>query len=145
MRAAAAGKRNGAAAEAQRSLVQWRKNLSVAPGAPGASSDTDAGAAATDTHCCKSTSASAPARRVCSQPPRRGTGYGLGEPVPDQKAAADGQRGESAVARPEERKFLGFSISNDGSKRRIAPKALDKFKTRVWEMTRRTRGSACRS
>jgi hypothetical protein len=26
---------------------------------------------------------------------------------------------KSAVARPEERKFLGFSISNDGSKRRI--------------------------
>ena len=37
---------------------------------------------------------------------------------------------KSAVARPEERKFLGFSISNDGSERRIAPKALDKFKGR---------------
>ena len=35
---------------------------------------------------------------------------------------------KSAVARPEERKFLGFSISNDGGERRIAPKALDKFK-----------------
>src|SRR6202790_5466206 len=29
---------------------------------------------------------------------------------------------KSAVARPEERKFLGFSISDDGSERRIAPK-----------------------
>src|SRR5258705_5868467 len=47
---------------------------------------------------------------------------------------------KSAVARPEERKFLGFSISNDGSERRIAPKALDKFKTQVRGMTRRTRG-----
>jgi len=47
---------------------------------------------------------------------------------------------KSAVARPEERKFLGFSISNDGSERRIAPKALDKFKTQVRDMTRRTRG-----
>src|SRR6266581_2940735 len=47
---------------------------------------------------------------------------------------------KSAVAQPEERKFLGFSISNDGSERRIAPKALDKFKTQVREMTRRTRG-----
>src|SRR5208337_3146352 len=37
---------------------------------------------------------------------------------------------KSAVARPEERKFLGFSISNDGSERRIAPKALEKFKGR---------------
>ena len=44
------------------------------------------------------------------------------------------------MARPEERKFLGFSISNDGSERRITPKALDKFKTQVRDMTRRTRG-----
>ena len=47
---------------------------------------------------------------------------------------------KSAVARPEERKFLGFSISNDGGERRIAPKALDTFKRRIWEQTRRTRG-----
>jgi len=47
---------------------------------------------------------------------------------------------KSAVARPEERKFLGFSISNDGSERRIAPKALDRFKTRIRELTRRTCG-----
>jgi RNA-directed DNA polymerase len=47
---------------------------------------------------------------------------------------------KSAVARPEERRFLGFSIANDGSERRIAPKALAKFKDRVREFTRRTRG-----
>jgi RNA-directed DNA polymerase len=47
---------------------------------------------------------------------------------------------KSAVARPEERKFLGFSISNDGSERRVAPKALDKFKAQIRDMTRRTRG-----
>jgi hypothetical protein len=47
---------------------------------------------------------------------------------------------KSAVARPEERKFLGFSISNDGSERCIAPKALDKFKTQIRKMTRQTRG-----
>jgi len=47
---------------------------------------------------------------------------------------------KSAVARPAERKFLGFSISNDGSERRIAPKALERFKTRVRELTCRTRG-----
>ncbi len=47
---------------------------------------------------------------------------------------------KSAVARPEERKFLGFRISNDGGERRIAPKALDTFKTRIREMTGRTRG-----
>ena len=48
---------------------------------------------------------------------------------------------KSAVARPEERKLLGFSISNDGSEGRAAPKALDKFKGRIRDMTRRTRGS----
>src|SRR3954454_11119172 len=47
---------------------------------------------------------------------------------------------KSAVARPEERKFLGFSISNDGGERRIAPKAFDTFKTRIREQTCRTRG-----
>ena len=49
---------------------------------------------------------------------------------------------KSAVAQPEERKFLGFSISNDGSERRIAPKALDRFKTRLRELTRRTYGAS---
>src|SRR6478736_3252616 len=47
---------------------------------------------------------------------------------------------KSAVARPEGRKFLGFSIANDGSERRIAPKALDKFKGQIRDQTRRTRG-----
>ena len=49
---------------------------------------------------------------------------------------------KSAVARPEQRKFLGFSISNDGSERRIAPKAFDKFKVRIRDMTNRTRGQS---
>jgi RNA-directed DNA polymerase len=49
---------------------------------------------------------------------------------------------KSAVARPEERKFLGFSIANDGSERRIAPKALATFKARIRKMTRRTRGNS---
>src|SRR5580698_611537 len=57
-----------------------------------------------------------------------------------QKLRLTVNEAKSAVARPEERKFLGFSISNDGSERRIASKALDKFKERVREMTSRTRG-----
>jgi RNA-directed DNA polymerase len=44
------------------------------------------------------------------------------------------------VAHPEERKFLGFSISNHGSERRIAPKALGKFKMKIRDLTCRTRG-----
>jgi RNA-directed DNA polymerase len=48
---------------------------------------------------------------------------------------------KSAVAQPWERKFLGFSFTNAGvPKRRIAPKAVDRFKERVRELTRRTRG-----
>src|SRR6201982_4284437 len=57
-----------------------------------------------------------------------------------QQLRLKGNEAKSAVAHPEERKFLGFSISNDGSERRIAPNALDKFKTQVRAMTRRTRG-----
>ncbi len=45
---------------------------------------------------------------------------------------------KSAVARPEDPKFLDFSISNDGSDRRIAPKGLEKFQMRIREFTRRT-------
>ncbi len=33
-------------------------------------------------------------QHLCSQPPCRRTGHGLGQPVPDQEAAAEGQRGE---------------------------------------------------
>ena len=47
---------------------------------------------------------------------------------------------KSAVARPEERKFLGFRITNDGRQRQIAPQALARFKMRLRELTRRTLG-----
>jgi RNA-directed DNA polymerase len=48
---------------------------------------------------------------------------------------------KSAVARPWERKFLGFSFTaNREPKRRIAPKAVIRFKAKVRELTRRTRG-----
>ena len=45
---------------------------------------------------------------------------------------------KSAMARPEERKFLGFRITNDGRQRQIAPQALNRFKMRIRELTRRT-------
>lgn len=48
---------------------------------------------------------------------------------------------KSAVARPGERKFLGFSFTGGVEpRRRIAPKAVVRFKARVRELTRRTRG-----
>jgi RNA-directed DNA polymerase len=48
---------------------------------------------------------------------------------------------KSAVARPEERKFLGFSFSLDQQpKRRISPKALLRCRQKLRELTRRTRG-----
>lgn len=48
---------------------------------------------------------------------------------------------KSAVGRPWERKFLGFSFLNgDVPKRIIAPKAQRRFKNRIRELTRRTRG-----
>ncbi len=48
---------------------------------------------------------------------------------------------KSAVARPVERKFLGFSFSNNKEpKRRISPKALVRCKQKIRELTQRTRG-----
>src|ERR1700688_1055114 len=48
---------------------------------------------------------------------------------------------KSAVARPWERKFLGFSFTSGRQpKRRIAPKAVGRFKERIRELTSRTRG-----
>jgi RNA-directed DNA polymerase len=48
---------------------------------------------------------------------------------------------KSAVARPQDRKFLGFSFTGGREpKRRIAPKALLRCKQRIRELTRRTRG-----
>jgi len=52
-------------------------------------------------------------------------------------------RAKSAVAAPVQRKFLGFSFTNRKEpKRRIAPQALARFKARVRELTRRTRGAS---
>jgi len=48
---------------------------------------------------------------------------------------------KSAVARPGQRKFLSFSfLGSEIIKRRIAAKAIARFKQRVRELTRRTRG-----
>ena len=47
---------------------------------------------------------------------------------------------KSAVDRPMNRKFLGFTVSRNGAKLKVADKAIDKLKDRVRELTRRTRG-----
>jgi RNA-directed DNA polymerase len=48
---------------------------------------------------------------------------------------------KSAVARPQERKFLGFSFAaGPDVKRTIAPKALERFKQRIREITRGAKG-----
>ena len=47
---------------------------------------------------------------------------------------------KSAVARPQERKFLGFSFTaGPDAKRVVAPKALDRFKQRIREITRQAK------
>ena len=46
-----------------------------------------------------------------------------------------------AVAQPQDRKFLGFSFTGSKApRRRIAPKAILRFKERIRELTCRTRG-----
>ena len=48
---------------------------------------------------------------------------------------------KSAVARPQERKFLGFSFTTGPKVQRvIASQALDRFKRRIREITRRAKG-----
>jgi RNA-directed DNA polymerase len=48
---------------------------------------------------------------------------------------------KSAVAQPRQRKFLGFSFTSEREpRRRIAPKAIARFKARIREQTQRTRG-----
>jgi RNA-directed DNA polymerase len=48
---------------------------------------------------------------------------------------------KSAVARPWERKFLGFTVTAGcRPKRRIAPPALQRFAARIRQLTNRTRG-----
>jgi RNA-directed DNA polymerase len=52
---------------------------------------------------------------------------------------------KSAVARPGQRKFLGFSFTGEREpRRRIAPKTIARLKERVREQTRRTRGISLR-
>ena len=49
---------------------------------------------------------------------------------------------KSAVDRPMNRKFLGFTVSRNGAKLKVADKPLKKLKDRVRELTRRTRGTS---
>src|SRR5216110_1068399 len=58
-----------------------------------------------------------------------------------QKLKLKVNESKSAVARPQERKFLGFSFTDGPEiKRAIAPKSLVRFKRRVREITRRAKG-----
>jgi RNA-directed DNA polymerase len=52
-------------------------------------------------------------------------------------------KAKSAVAKPNVRKFLGFSfLGRKRPRRRIAPQAVDRLKAKVRELTRRTRGQS---
>src|SRR6266702_3071982 len=52
-------------------------------------------------------------------------------------------KAKSAVARPSTRKFLGFSFTyGKRPRRRIAPQAVARFRGRIRELTRRTRGKS---
>jgi RNA-directed DNA polymerase len=58
-----------------------------------------------------------------------------------QKLKLKVNEAKSAVARPQERKFLGFSFTaGPDIKRTIAPKSLDRFKQRIRDITRRAEG-----
>jgi len=58
-----------------------------------------------------------------------------------QKLKLKVNEAKSAVARPQERKFLGFSFTKGPEvKRAIAPQALEHFRKHVREITRRAKG-----
>ena len=58
-----------------------------------------------------------------------------------QKLKLKVNEAKSAVARPQERKFLGFSFTaGPDIKRTIAPKSLERFKQRIREITQRAKG-----
>ena len=58
-----------------------------------------------------------------------------------QKLKLKVNEAKSAVARPQERRFLGFSFTTGPDiKRMIAPKSLERFKQRIRETTRRAKG-----
>src|SRR5262247_2819258 len=58
-----------------------------------------------------------------------------------QKLKLKVNQAKSAVARPQERKFLGFSFTAGPDIRRtIAPKSLERFKQRIRDITRRAKG-----
>src|SRR6266540_4133589 len=52
-------------------------------------------------------------------------------------------KAKSAVAKPRVRKFLGFSFTGGTEpRRRLSPQAIARFKAKVRELTRRTRGAS---
>jgi RNA-directed DNA polymerase len=58
-----------------------------------------------------------------------------------QKLKLKVNEAKSGVARPQARKFLGFSFTaGPGIKRTIAPKSLERFKQRIRDLTRRAKG-----
>jgi RNA-directed DNA polymerase len=65
------------------------------------------------------------------------------EKFPAKRLKLKVNKAKSAVAKPSVRKFLGFSFTRGKEpRRRIAPPALARFKARVRELTRRTRGQS---
>jgi RNA-directed DNA polymerase len=49
---------------------------------------------------------------------------------------------KSAVDRPWKRRFLGFTFRFPGARRRVSPRAIEKLKNRVRELTNRNRGAS---
>src|ERR1700741_677087 len=63
-----------------------------------------------------------------------------------QKLKLKVNEAKSAVARPQERKFLGFGFTaGPDIKRTIAPKSLDRFKQRIRDITRRAKGASMKT
>ena len=95
------------------------------------------------THSCDRKTSGPTCHRLMSRPSRR-AGQRVMESITQfitQKLKLKVNEAKSAVARPQERKFLGFSFTAGPEvKRVIAPKALDRLKRRIREITGRAKG-----
>lgn len=80
-------------------------------------------------------------QHLCSQSTHCRTDIGQRDTLRATQTPRKVNREKSAVDRPSKRKFLGFSFTkHQQRRRRIAPDGIERFKQRIRDPTRRTRG-----
>jgi RNA-directed DNA polymerase len=82
-----------------------------------------------------------PAMTTMPHAPTAGVGKAPMDEIASGEATLKVNESKSAISRPQERKFLGFSFTEGPEIRRaIAPTSLERFKRRIRDITRRAKG-----